>query len=58
MTEDRLNAFWEDENLELTFKELKEGWHFCWEWDGLLVGPGMQELKACTCCDIKPDKGG
>lgn len=29
--------------------EIVQGWHFCWDWDGLLVGPGMGELQTCTC---------
>lgn len=33
----------------LTEEELKEGWHFCREWDGMLVGPDMPEMKACLC---------
>jgi len=34
---------------DLTPAEQAEGWHFCREWDGLLVGPGMEELEPCTC---------
>ena len=34
---------------ELTEAECAQGWHFCAEWDGLLVGPGMAELQHCTC---------
>ena len=33
----------------LTVEEALDGWHFCWEWDGLLVGPGMDEMEACIC---------
>lgn len=33
----------------LTESEIQAGWHFCNEWDGLLVGPGMIEQEACTC---------
>lgn len=33
----------------LTQEEIKKGWHFCCEWDGLLIGPGMVEMKACQC---------
>jgi hypothetical protein len=32
----------------LTEEELEAGWHFCPDWDGMLVGPGMQEAKVCT----------
>lgn len=43
---------------ELTEEEMDEGWHFCDCWDGLLVGPGMDELDYCTCarkCPPGPD---
>lgn len=34
----------------LTQSEIDEGWHFCYEWDCLLVGPEMEdELAVCTC---------
>ncbi len=33
----------------LTTQEIMEGWHFCGDWDGLLIGPGWGELEACTC---------
>lgn len=33
----------------LTDIEFKEGWHWCYDWNGLLVGPGMPELNECTC---------
>lgn len=34
---------------KLTQTELKQGWHFCVEWDCMLVGPGMPEMEACLC---------
>jgi hypothetical protein len=37
------------EEAELTAAELAEGWHWCWEFDGLLVGPEMGELNHCHC---------
>lgn len=36
-------------DAKLTRSEIDEGWHFCREWDGMLVGPGMPEMKACGC---------
>ena len=33
-----------------TPQEVAEGWHFCPEWDGLLVGPGMIEDET-TCLE-------
>lgn len=38
----------------LTPEELKQGWHFCPEWDGLLIHPDMPESRACTCCRKTP----
>lgn len=45
---------WEKLNREgkgLTLEEYKQGWHYCVEWDLMLVGPGMCELEACHCSD-------
>jgi len=41
-----LELYW---TQQLTGKEIDEGWHWCCEWDGLLVGPGMEELEVCRC---------
>lgn len=38
----------EDQSLELTRKGFEAGWHFCLDWDGLLVGPSMDEWDYCT----------
>lgn len=38
-------------DTKLTVQEVKAGWHFCQEWDSLLIGPGMGEF------DNRPDKG-
>ena len=35
------------QNLELTEEEVRIGWHWCPEWDGLLVGPGSGEWGDC-----------
>lgn len=31
----------ESDTLKLTEEELALGWHFCWDWDGLLISPDM-----------------
>jgi len=57
MTEERYkalvdsNCFGEDrpEQLRLTDTEIAEGWHWCPDWDYLLVGPGCAEKDCCTC---------
>jgi len=36
-------------NQPLTEEEKKEGWHFCLDWDFMLIGPGMSELEKCGC---------
>lgn len=33
----------------LSADELAAGWHYCPDWDGLLIGPGMEELTYCWC---------
>jgi hypothetical protein len=33
------------DDLQLTQSEIDKGWHFCPEWDDLLIGPGMDELQ-------------
>ena len=53
MTEERYNQLSNNDNLKLTDDELKEGWHFCDEWDGLLVSPEMPESKHCRCKDCE-----
>lgn len=47
MTEARYNQLMGDSKL--TQEEIDLGWHFCNEFDGLVVGPGMLELKCCSC---------
>ena len=51
MIESRYQELMRNDDLELTPEELAEGWHFCAEWDCLLVGPGMGELEPCKCLD-------
>ena len=34
---------------ELTKEEIEEGWHFCIEWDGLLIKRGDPEAECCNC---------
>lgn len=48
MTDEHYDALM-DYEVELTQAEIDEGWHFCWCWDGLLVGPGMGEMEFCHC---------
>lgn len=50
MTRERyeLLADW-DSDVQLTQEEIYQGWHFCSDFDGLLIGPEMSEYENCTC---------
>lgn len=41
------------DNEGLTDEEIKAGWHFCPEWDYLLVGPETADTWECCTCSIK-----
>jgi hypothetical protein len=45
-----------DERPRLTPEEIAEGWHFCNNWDGLLVGPNTEEWKYCSCVSTPNEK--
>lgn len=49
MSDERYKSLMNDDSLKLTQAEIDVGWHFCVEWDGLLVGPGSHELFCCRC---------
>lgn len=49
MTLKRWGELMNDIGGDLTPEEVGEGWHWCLEQDGLLVGPGMEELEWCHC---------
>lgn len=49
MSNQRWIELMNDPALGLTEDEIEQGWHFCPEWDSLLIGPGMKELDCCTC---------
>jgi len=34
---------------QLTPEEISEGWHYCYIWGGLLIGPGDKKMDACKC---------
>lgn len=55
MTKKRYNRLMDDLNARLTKEEVVEGWHFCCEWDGLLIGPGMEQEIDCGCTCFPPD---
>ena len=44
MTNSRWRGLMGDDEKALTEEEILQGWHFCPEWDSLLIGPGMGEF--------------
>ena len=50
MTNKRWVALFTSNTLDITQEEIDTGWHFCPDWDGLLIGPGMPgEQELCLC---------
>ncbi len=49
MTNDRYFQLMNDLNERLTQQEIEEGWHFCPDWDGLLIHESHPEFECCTC---------
>ncbi len=49
MTPARYKELDRDMNACCTAEEVAAGWHWCCEWDGLLVGPTMPEWDCCLC---------
>lgn len=48
MKKDRIIALQKAGN-GLSEEEVKQGWHFCPDFDDLLVGPGNPEAFVCNC---------
>ena len=53
MSAERYREVTKSEDAVLTLVEFTAGWHFCWDWDGMLVNAydteGEGEGSACTC---------
>lgn len=50
MTPQRYAEIELDCNAQLTQEEREQGWHFCPDWDYMLVGPETPaELQGCCC---------
>lgn len=46
----RWKELMDNESKQLSPEEREKGWHFCYEFDGLLVGPVEDpEWECCTC---------
>jgi len=39
----------EIEGKQLLPSEFRRGWHYCENWDDMLVGPTMTEWESCHC---------
>ena len=57
MTQERWNYLMQpfdgDESVMLTAQELADGWHWCDEWDGLLIHTDDREFEHCKCDFMK-----
>ena len=51
MTRDRYNELERNPSLKLTKEEIRAGWRFCDEWDGMLIHKNWKESMCCTCCN-------
>jgi hypothetical protein len=49
MTKERWKQLFESMSEKPTPEENAMGWHFCDDYDGLLVGPPMSEWHTCNC---------
>jgi len=58
MTAKRYNELNGPEEHKLTQDEIKEGWHFCYEFDGLCRNSNEEDFK-CKCNEFQnqPKKG-
>jgi hypothetical protein len=45
----RYKALEYDENAQLTSDEITDGWHFCYDWDYMLIHTTWEEYNSCTC---------
>lgn len=52
MKNDRLHDLYTGVSEKLTDEELSQGWHWCYDFDGLIVGPDTAEEESCNCNDI------
>lgn len=49
MTKERYEFLMSDIDASLTQQEIDEGYHFCPEWDGLLIHKNDAESEYCSC---------
>ena len=51
MNKDRYHELMTNTSLQLTENEINEGYHFCYDWDGLLIHKNDEKFKFCICGD-------
>jgi len=56
MKKERYKDLMTNFDLNITDEEFKAGWHFCWEWDGLLIHKTWPETECCICTFKEDDK--
>ena len=49
MTKERYTELVKNCNEKLTAEEIKNGWHFCWDWDFMLIHKSFPEYAYCRC---------
>lgn len=52
MTFERYCELERNESCTLLATEVLAGWHFCREWDGLLIHKSWPEAEACSCQEL------
>jgi hypothetical protein len=56
MSKKRYHELSHDRSSKLSQCEIDIGWHFCEEWDGLLIHLLDPEADSCNCYEIKESK--
>ena len=56
MTKNRYEILMGNSKLKLRKLEIEKGWHFCYNWDGLLIHKSWKEFEHCSCINKKIEK--
>ncbi len=49
----RYRELMDNEDLDLTEDERKDGYFFCCDWDGLLIKQDSKEAECCSCMNAE-----
>jgi len=49
MKTERYSELMTGDEIPLTPDEMAAGWHWCPEFDDMMLGPGMSEIHVCMC---------